>query len=118
MFQGSHGGVPMPRKSRANDVLRAFILAEIGNHPRDIANVAAANFGVTRQTAGRYLRQLVAEGALTATGVTYARRYALRDYIDETITFPVTPTTEEHVIWRERVAPLVREGLPENVLEI
>ncbi|MBV9859887.1 MAG: DUF4325 domain-containing protein [Alphaproteobacteria bacterium] len=108
----------MVRKSRVNDDLRAFILSEVGNRPRDIASVAATHFGVTRQTAGRYLRQLVAEGALTATGVTYARRYALRDYIDETITCPVTPATEEHVIWREHVAPLIRDGLPQNVLEI
>jgi len=108
----------MPRKSRTNEAIRAFILDAVGDHPRDIARLTAQKFGVPRQTAGRYLRRLVSEGALTATGSTKARRYAIRDYISEHIRLRISAQSEEHVIWRERVAPLLRGELSENVFEI
>ena len=60
----------MVRKSRENKALRDFIVAQIGSHPRDIAAVAANEFGVDRVTVNRYLRKLVDEGFITAAGAT------------------------------------------------
>jgi anti-sigma regulatory factor (Ser/Thr protein kinase) len=107
----------MARKSRENRALRDFIVAQIGDHPRDIAAVVAHEFGVDRVTVNRYLRKLVNEGMLTAAGATKARKYAVRDYVHETIHLPVDSTSEEHVIWRERVAPLITD-IPDNIREI
>ena len=55
---------------------------------------------------------------LTATGSTNARRYSLRDYVSKQMKFAVTPDVEEHVVWRERVSPLLKNELVDNVLEI
>ena len=68
-------------------------------------------------TANRYLDRLVADGVLKASGETKARTYTLHDFVDEVISFDVTPTTEEHLVWREKIAPLLT-NVPPNVLSI
>ena len=107
----------MARKRRDNPQITDFIIKNVMSHPGDIASLTAKQFSVSRVTANRYLDRLVMDGLLTATGQTKARKYILRDYVDEFIHFDVTPRTEEDVIWRERISPLLQK-LPQNVLEI
>lgn len=107
----------MTRKSRENKAIRDFILDRIGKHPRDIAAVTAREFSVDRVTVNRYLRKMVTEGLLTATGATKARRYAIRDYVSEVIHLQVKANPEEHVIWRERIVPLLTD-IPDNIRDI
>ena len=78
--------------------------AEIQHHAPDSGAVFEATCG---------------EGALTARP-DEPTRAAMRSetYITERLRFPVSAQSEEHVIWRERVAPLLRGELPENVFEI
>lgn len=107
----------MPRKSRENKDIREFILATVERHPRDIARITAERFGVPRQTATRYLNRLVETGRLSSIGSTRARKYLLRDFVSKSFRFEINPDVEEHVIWRNHVAPLLGD-LPLNVREI
>lgn len=63
------------------------------------------------------MARLVKTGKLTATGTTRSRRYALALLVDRRFTIPISPSTQEDQVWRERVAPLL-EGIPANVLDI
>jgi len=60
---------------------------------------------------------LVQEKVVEEEGETKARKYKLLNLVDEVIELNVTPLTEEHVIWRERVRPLLKD-LSQNVLSI
>jgi anti-sigma regulatory factor (Ser/Thr protein kinase) len=68
-------------------------------------------------TANRYLDKLVEDKILEQEGETKARVYRLINFVNETIDLKITPDTEEHVIWREKIKPLLRD-LQENVLSI
>ena len=106
----------MPRKSRENPEIRAFILEHVSDHPGDIRSVTAKHFKVNSVTIARYLRKLVDEGALaTSGGETKARRYHLAVTKAETFVFDLSRCRDEGDIWREKIAPLLAD-LPENVL--
>jgi anti-sigma regulatory factor (Ser/Thr protein kinase) len=68
-------------------------------------------------TVNRYLDELVEDKLIVGEGETKARKYKLLDFVDEVIRFDITPVTEEDVVWREKVRPLLRD-LPGNVLAI
>lgn len=107
----------MPRRSRANQDLRQFIIQNVSEHPRDIARVAAERFHTTRVTANRYLAKLVDEGLLFATGATKGRAYSLRPLVSESFDVPIGPKSEEHVIYDETIGPHLAD-LPENIRDI
>ena len=50
--------------------VRAFLLAHVTAHPKDIATVACDEFGLTRPTVFYHLKQLVEQGKLKAAGKT------------------------------------------------
>jgi anti-sigma regulatory factor (Ser/Thr protein kinase) len=105
------------RKSRVNPAIHDFIVDKVGIHSRDIANLTAKKFGVTRNTINRYLDRLVAEGILHSEGQTRARVYRLRYFLDKTESFDVTPATEEHIVFRQYVEPHL-EGASDNAIDI
>ena len=96
--------------------VRNFIVQNLDEHPADIARLVADRFNVSRQSAINYLNKLMAQGTVTATGNTKARKYSLRPVITE-FTIDVTADLEEDVIWRQRVLPALH-GLKDNVLGI
>jgi len=97
--------------------IRRFMVNNIEEHPRDIARLAARRFKISRVAVGRYLRELVEGGILTAQGVTKDRVYALATLYEDQWTIPITSETNEDSVWRERVGPVLKK-LPENVLTI
>ena len=97
--------------------MREFILRNVKEHSNDIATLAAAKFGLSRQAINRYVRRLTDEGLLTAEGSTSARRYGLGNFVEESYKIQLTAGLAEDAIWRHRILPLT-EDLPENVLEI
>lgn len=106
----------MAKVMRSAADIEAFALANVGAHPGDLATVVGEHFGISRQAVSRHLARLVADEKLVATGSTRSRRYAL-PVRQDVFTLPITPRLEEHRVWEERVAPLLRE-LPENVFDI
>jgi DNA-binding IclR family transcriptional regulator len=107
----------MARRSRENTALREFVLANVEDHPQNIVALAASRFGVTRGTAHRYVKKLVDAGVLRAEGATKARLYRLARYVDRSFDFDLRDLREEHVVWRDHVAPLLG-GVADNVSEI
>lgn len=97
--------------------IRDYILSHVSSHPNDIATVTASEFNVSRQTIVNYLTRLATEGLITATGKTRARKYSLRDFVDETKHLVIIPDLEEDVIWREKMLP-VMNNLNPNVVDI
>lgn len=107
----------MARKSRENPEIRAFVLDQIAAHPRDIVPMTARQFGITRNTANRYVRKLVSEGLLNSSGETKARKYDIRDFLDYTHEFLSNSNIKEDVVWREYLLPLMG-GVRPSVLDI
>jgi anti-sigma regulatory factor (Ser/Thr protein kinase) len=105
------------RKARGNPAVREFILDNVERHPNGIAKIAAEALGITPVSARRYLNALVSEGLLTAEGTTKARKYKLRNFVEELIDLDVDANFEEHIAWRKHVAPALGD-LPKNIREI
>lgn len=97
--------------------VREFIVFNVANHPRDIARETAAKFKISRVSVGRYLKELVDEGILTATGATKARIYELKTIADYVERIDVTPNLKEDEVWLEKIYPFVKD-VPANVQAI
>lgn len=97
--------------------VREFIVFNVQKHPIDIAREAASKLGISRVAVGRYLRELVSEGILIATGATKDRRYELKIIADYWERINVTPDLKEDEVWREKVSPFVKD-LKDNVQSI
>ncbi len=86
--------------------------------PNSIAREAAEEFGLSRTAMNRYLRRLIDEGLLTATGKTNARRYELRDLVEIVFKLEgITASSSEDTVWRFRILPHIRD-VPQNVVNI
>lgn len=94
-----------------------FLLDHVEAHPRDLARLVAAHFGISRQAVNRHLRRLVAEGFLAREGQTRGARHTLAVLGHVQRLLPVTPDLQEDRVWRDLVLPLLRE-VPENVRDI
>lgn len=104
----------MPRASRQNPDIQAFILANVAENPDSIAALTASHFGLSRVAVGKTLKRLVDEGKLLATGRTRDRRYRLAEI---SFTTPVGAWLDEDMVWRMRLLPHLL-GIPKNVLDI
>lgn len=83
---------------------------------RRVAARLAKEFGLSRQVASGYVQALEREGLIHAEGTTRARACTLRTLSEVERSFP-REGLEEHVVWRDVFAPLLRD-LPENVVAI
>lgn len=97
--------------------IEVYVLRHIGEHPGDIAQRTAEEFGIPRRVVNARLKQMVAEGKLLQTGKGKTLSYGPVALIFEQITLPVTPSLDEDTVWVERVRPLLGE-VPPNVLGI
>ena len=97
--------------------LREFVVNNVGKHPHDLTARITQHFGITRQSAANRLRKFVDEGVLEAEGRTKARRYALRNFVDESVTQDVSDRLAEDTEWRNNILPYLN-GVPKNVLDI
>ncbi|MBI1775422.1 MAG: DUF4325 domain-containing protein [Proteobacteria bacterium] len=105
------------RKSRQNPLVREFILNSVEEHPADIVAFAAKEFQLSRAAVNKYVKRLIDEKFLTATGKTYARRYGLAAISENYAAFDVTKNMSENDIWRDNVLPYIKD-LPSNVVDI
>ena len=106
------------RRSRQNPLVREFILRNVEKFPNSIARETAEEFGLSRTAVNRYLRRLIEEGLLTATGKTNARRYELRNLVEIAFRLEgITVSSSEDTVWRFRILPHIRD-VPQNVVNI
>lgn len=102
---------------KRGEVIRAFLLEKVVDHPGDVAALTAAEFGISRQAVSRHLKRLVEEGVLTQKGNTRSRTYELVPLDHTTRAYPITDALAEDQVLREDVSPLLG-SLPDNVAEI
>ena len=103
-------------KIRQTEEIREYILNSVEAHPQHIARMTSERFGISRSAVSKHLRSLIEGGFLEASGSTSARRYSLREILDESWRFKVDEIEEDRV-WRENVRPHLQE-LPENIFDI
>jgi len=99
----------------AGEAVRTYILRNI--RKPGLAAKISEKFGITRQAANRHLRQLVAEGAILASGKTQNREYRLTRSNLSRFEYRIATGLDEDAVWRMDIRPLLA-GLPQNVLDI
>ncbi|KMY65926.1 ArsR family transcriptional regulator [Desulfocarbo indianensis] len=92
------------------------ILTLIDESGNDVAKRVAHEFGVSRQTANTYLKELLSKKQISAEGKTKARFYSLANTQREVKSYNCEGLEEDRV-WQEVFAPVVAD-LPENVRDI
>ena len=100
-----------------NDALREFLLKNLADHAGDIATFAAESLGITRASVNGYLRALVEEGLVEASGQTKGRNYTLKRLDTLRTTIDLGTEQQEDVIWRDTVYSHF-SMLPQNVMRI
>jgi anti-sigma regulatory factor (Ser/Thr protein kinase) len=102
---------------RQNPAVREFILRNVRTHPADIAAVTAARYELSRPAVAGYIKRLINEGLIDATGSTRDRRYKAHDLVLVDFEVRLTPGLSENAIWQARVIPHIKD-VPENVINI
>jgi anti-sigma regulatory factor (Ser/Thr protein kinase) len=98
-----------------NEMLRDFVLRHA--ETPGVAALAARRLGVTRASVNLYLRDLVEEGLLDASGATRGRRYRLKTLERVMAGIDLSQQPQEDRLWRDKFcAPFT--GLPSNVRRI
>jgi len=108
----------MARASRQNPAIREFILRNVENNPSSITTATVKEFGLSRTAINRYMKRLIDEGIIEASGKTNARHYKLKKIVD--LKFEITEITKfssEDAVWRFRVLPYIK-GIPQNAINI
>jgi anti-sigma regulatory factor (Ser/Thr protein kinase) len=98
------------------EAIRRRALALISGNGSGVATRLAGEFGLSRQVANGYLRGLVRDGFIEATGTTRAKAYRLKTLEEADLTFPREGLDEDRV-WRELIKP-VMSTLPDNVRNV
>src|SRR6476660_4691611 len=103
-----------PSDARGQEI-RQFILALVDEHPHDIAQLAAKQFGLTRQAFNSHLQRLLADPDLVRQGKTRRTRFFLA---------PKKPCQKRYArkqsesdVWESDVLPQI-SNLPDNALDI
>ena len=107
----------MARHSRQNPAIREFVLRNLAAHPRDITQVTATKFGLSRAASVGYLRRLQTEGLVKAAGRTKGRSYSLMPTIEEVFQIEISPDLPEDIVFRHRVLPHM-SGLKPNLIAL
>ena len=104
-------------RSRQNTDVREFILRNVRTYPTNIAAVTAARYDLSRPAVAGYLKRLLAEGLIEATGNTRDRRYACRELVSLDFEVRLTAGLSEDAVWQGQILPHI-VNLPENIINI
>ena len=107
----------MPGTRERGRVIRDYILGHVRAHPEDVAQICADHFDISRQAVNKHLGRLVAEGFLTAHGVTRNRRYSLAVFDEKEFFVSLSEGADEDTVWRTEIAPLL-SGIPDNARRV
>jgi anti-sigma regulatory factor (Ser/Thr protein kinase) len=98
--------------------LRRWLLHAIEKGVSEPIGALAANqFHISRQSANRELRRMVAEGLIKPLGETRGRQHVLVPIVSTDFDLTVNQDLREDTIWRKDVAPHLQD-IPANVLLI
>jgi anti-sigma regulatory factor (Ser/Thr protein kinase) len=100
---------------RRGQEIRQFILARVDEHPHDIAQLTAKQFGLTRQGVNLHLQRLIGDSDLVRQGKTRRTRFFLA--AKKTWKKNYSRGQSESDVWEKDVLPQISD-LPENTLDI
>ena len=95
--------------------IRQFILERVEEHPHDIAQLTAKQFGVTRQAVNLHLQRLLTDSDLLRKGKTRRTRFFLAPKKTWQKGYPRQQSESD--VWENDVLPQISD-LPENTLDI
>ncbi|MFT4925268.1 MAG: anti-sigma regulatory factor (Ser/Thr protein kinase) [Phenylobacterium sp.] len=98
-------------------LIRHQILANVRQHPDDIAAYIMQMFAITRQAVSKHLKKLVDEQWLIAHGSTQKRSYTLGPRRQNLVTVELNKNSDESQIFFEHFAWIV-DGVAENIDEM
>ncbi len=101
---------------RKTEEIRAFVIAKIEDHPREIVSMLAETFSISRQAAHRHIDNMVKENVIVAVGATRNRTYSLASIVDKTWSFGLNGLNEDNV-WRNSVSTELKD-ISANILQI
>ncbi len=101
---------------KQTEEIRNFVIAEIEKHPKDIVNLVAETFLISRQAAHRHVDKMVKENVISANGTTKNRYYQLANIVDKNWLFPLQGLKEDEV-WRKTISVELKD-VPGNILKI
>lgn len=97
--------------------VREFILQNVSKNPDGISSLTRDKFRLSRTSLARYMRELIRDELITATGNTYARRYQLKKIVDLNLSIELYAEQSEDTIWRFRILPHIKNLNP-NIVDI
>lgn len=103
--------------TKAGTQIRAFILENVQNHPRDIAALVQSVFNISRQAVSKHLLALEQDGLLEAEGATRNRSWHLKRQQEENFAYDLGKGLAEDSVWRQDIQPLL-EDLSEDAVDI
>lgn len=103
-----------PTDARGQEI-RQFILARVDEHPHDIAQLTAKQFGLTRQAVNLHLQRLLADSDLVRQGKTRRTRFFLAP--KKTWQKHYARKQSESDVWESDVLPQISD-LPDSALDI
>ncbi|PYU61393.1 MAG: ArsR family transcriptional regulator, partial [Acidobacteria bacterium] len=103
-----------PTDARGQEI-RQFILAWVDEHPHDIAQLTAQQFGLTRQAVNLHVQRLLADADLVRQGKTRRTRFFLAP--KKTWQKHYGRKQSESDVWESDVLPQIAD-LPDNALDI
>jgi hypothetical protein len=109
--------ITMTKLRKKTEEIRQFIVANVEQHPKDIANLTAKQFEITRQAVNKHIQILVEQKALLVTGSTQSRHYSLQPLERWENSYTLSKSLEEHIVWQNDIFPRLGQ-LPENVMDI
>jgi anti-sigma regulatory factor (Ser/Thr protein kinase) len=95
--------------------IRQFILAQVDEHPHNIAQLTAKHFGMTRQGVNLHLKRLLSDSDLVRQGKTRRTRFFLVP--KKTWQKRYSRDQSESDVWENDVLPQI-SNLPDNALDI
>jgi anti-sigma regulatory factor (Ser/Thr protein kinase) len=103
-----------PTDARGREI-RQFILAHVDEHPHDISQLTAKQFGLTRQAVNLHLHRLLLDSDLKRRGKTRRTRFFLAP--KKTWQKSYSRQQSESAVWENDVLPHISD-LPDNTLDI
>ncbi len=94
---------------KRNTEIEDFILNNLRDNPKHITQNVIKKFGVSRQTANKYLLHLIEEKRIKASGKTKSREYILLPEITKNFSYPISSELEEDRVWTNDISVLLND---------
>ncbi len=103
--------------NKQNKAIREYILKNVDKYPTSVSRMAIEKYKLSRGAINNYMKRLVDEGFLEATGNTKARLYKSKPIVKELFTIELSHGLSEDAIWRHRLMPFITNA-KKNVIDI